>query len=76
MCVSSFLYSARDWEIPVDLKGKAKYLNAIRESGMPPDIILSSRLTKQVVLLELTIPWVSRIEELYAFKLAEYTELG
>ena len=38
-------------------------------------MVLWSRSTKQVVLLELTVPWETRIAEAHERKLAKYTQL-
>lgn len=40
-----------------------------------PDIVLVSELSKQVVLLELTIPWEDHLEEALERKLSKYTGL-
>ena len=40
-----------------------------------PDIILFSDETKQVVLIELTVPWETRVEEAYERKKKSYEEL-
>lgn len=50
-----------NWEIKVHLKGLDRYPELICESGMWPDIVLHSPLTKQVLLLELSVSWESRI---------------
>lgn len=47
----------------------------MRDSGMRPDIVLNSRLTKQVLLLELTVPLESEFEEQHVFKLTKFKEL-
>lgn len=64
-----------EWEIDMDLKDNGRYPDLIRESGMWPHSALHSRKTKQVVLLELTVPWgESKCEEHHVFKLAKYEE--
>lgn len=42
---------------------------------MRPDIVQHSRLTNQVVLLEVAVPWDSTIKEQYVFLLANYERL-
>lgn len=44
----------------VDLKKQLKFLEEIT---LKPDIVLWSRASKQVVLLELTVPWEERMED-------------
>lgn len=60
---SSFFDGARDWGIAVDLNGHGIYPEVICELGLRPDSVLHSRLTRQVVLIELTVLWEPRIEE-------------
>ncbi|KAL1276035.1 hypothetical protein QQF64_035658 [Cirrhinus molitorella] len=44
-------------------------------TSLRPDIVLWSRGTKQVVLIELTVPWEERMEEAYERKLKKYQGL-
>ena len=69
------LASARDWNLQVDLGRRLKFPEKITITSLRPDMVLSSESTKQVVLLELTVPWEDRIEEAYARKKAKYEEL-
>lgn len=41
-----------------------------------PDIVLVSEITRQVALLELTVPWEDRMEEAFERKRAKYEELS
>lgn len=54
---------------------QGKHPDVIRESLMLPDIVLHSRLTKQVVLLKLIVPWESRLEQQYVFNLLKNEKL-
>ena len=47
----------------VDLERQLKIPPHITQSRSRPDIILVSEATKQLFLLELTVPWEERIEE-------------
>ena len=49
-----------------DLKKQLKFPEEIAHTNLRPDIVLWSRGTKQVVLIELTVPWEERIEEAQA----------
>lgn len=58
------LATASDWVMGTDLK---KRLKITEEAHTRPraDIVLWSKGTKQVVLMELTVPWEERMEEAY-----------
>lgn len=43
----------------------------VRAFEMRPDIILHSRLSKRIVLFELTVLWESRIEQQHGIELAK-----
>lgn len=47
----------------VDLERQLRIPPHIAESTLRPDIILVSEATRQLVLLELTVPWEERMEE-------------
>lgn len=70
-----FLNGAWDWEIMVDLKSQGKYSELVSESGLQPNIVLNSLLMQHLVLLELTVPWESRIEDQHVFKLVKQENL-
>lgn len=72
---SGILTSATDWDMRVDLRRQLKFPEEITISTLRPDIVLWSRATKQVVLLELTVPWEERIEEAHERKLGKYQPL-
>ena len=69
------LATARDWILQVDLERRLKFPQNIYATSLRPDIVLSSESTKQVVLLELTVPWEDRLEEAHERKRAKYQEL-
>ena len=69
------LATARDWQLQVDLGRQLKVPANIATTSLRPDMILKSEATKQVVLLELTVPWEDRIEEANERKRAKYSEL-
>ncbi len=72
---AGILATARDWQLLVDLERQFKFPNHITTTSLRPDIVLLSDFTKQVVLLELTVPWEDRLEEAYERKLAKYEGL-
>ena len=61
--------------ITVDLERQLKIPPHITQSRLRPDIILVSEATKQLFLLELTVPWEERIEDAQERKREKYQEL-
>ena len=72
---AGILTTAKDWRLLVDLEKQLKFPNDIAATTLRPDIVLVSDSTKQVVLLELTVPWEDRLEEALKRKLFKYTGL-
>ncbi len=57
------LSMADDWEMPAYLRKQLRFPEQITQTSLRPDIVLWSKVTKQVVLIELTIHWEKRIEK-------------
>ena len=72
---AGILTSAKDWQLLVDLEHQLKFPSYIAVTTLRPDIVLVSESSKQVVLLELTVPWEERLEEAFEKKLSKYTGL-
>ncbi|XP_036071215.1 uncharacterized protein LOC112142521 [Oryzias melastigma] len=72
---SGLLTTAQDWELKVDLGKQLKFPETITSTTLRPDMLLISEATKQVVLLELTVPWEDRIDEANERKRAKYADL-
>ena len=72
---TGLLPTAKDWELLVDLKTQLKFPPEIAVTCKRPDLVLWSRTTKQVVLMELTVPWEEGVEEAYERKMLSYSEL-
>ncbi|XP_073731592.1 uncharacterized protein [Misgurnus anguillicaudatus] len=70
------LATAQDWQLNVDLGRQLKFPENIAVTTLRPDIVLVSEKTRQVVLLELTVPWEDRMEEAFERKRAKYEELA
>ncbi|XP_049897834.1 uncharacterized protein LOC126388657 [Epinephelus moara] len=70
------LATARDWQLKVDLGRQLKFPENIAVTTLRPDMVLVSETTKQVVLLELTVPWEDRMEEAFERKRAKFEELA
>ncbi|XP_061876851.1 uncharacterized protein LOC133629831 [Entelurus aequoreus] len=69
------LATASDWEMRADLKKQLKFPEEIAHTTLRPDIVLCSKGNKQVVLIELKVPWEERMEEAYERKLKKYQTL-
>ena len=72
---AGILTSAKDWQLLVDLEQQLKFSSHIAATTLRPDMVLVSESTKQVVLLELTVPWEDHLEEAFERKLSQYAGL-
>lgn len=70
------LATSRDWQLKVDLGRQLKFPENIAVTTLRPDMVLVSETSRQVVLLELTVPWEDRMEEAFERKRAKYEELA
>ena len=73
---SSYLNSANDWQVKVDLRGKLKIPSSITITDLRPDMIIVSESTKQLGIIELTVPNENRIEVSSEIKKAKYAPLA
>ena len=65
-----------NWKVSVDLPGwRNDYLKIISNKGLWPDIVLFSKKNSKVILLELTIPFESRLEQSHDYKTSKYEYL-
>ncbi len=67
--------SALNWELRVDLRRQLKFPHQVMATSLRPDMVLTPAASKQVLLIELTVPWRNRIEETSEWKRAKYQEL-
>lgn len=77
--VDSYLNTARDWVLKVDLDGRLKVPPEIMETNLRPDMMVVSATTKQLGIVELTVPSEARIQvssELKKMKYAPIEEAG
>ena len=70
------LGSAKDWELAADLPQWRNYPPMVQRTGLKPDIVLWSETDAKIFLIELTVPYESRIETQHQFKLAKYEDLS
>ncbi|XP_071176224.1 uncharacterized protein [Mytilus edulis] len=59
----------------VDVGGKTTFPRQILTTTLRPIIVLWSRISRHVILVELTVPWETRLEEANERKLVKYQEL-
>jgi hypothetical protein len=69
------LNTAEDWYLKVDLHQQLTFPPEIVTTALRPDIVLWSRKSRTVVLLELTVPWETRAEEAHERKMRKYQPL-
>ena len=69
------LATRRDWNLQVDLRRQLRFPPEIAIKRLRPDILLLSKTTKQLVLLELTVPREERMEEAHERKRVKYQPL-
>ena len=72
---SGLLNPAQDWQLTVDLGSQLNFPQHVHKTTLRPDIILVPEATKNVVLLELTVPWEERMEEAFERKMEKYEDL-
>ena len=58
-----FLTTAHDWQLQVDPGKHLKFPENIISTRLRSDMVLTSESSKQVVLLELNVPWEDGIKE-------------
>ena len=71
----SYFASARDWVLQVDLDKRLKVPTYITETNLRPDMLLVSETTKQIGIIELTVPSEDRIEISTELKKTKYAVL-
>jgi len=70
------LPTAGDWQMKVDLDRRIEFPTEVAITRQRPDIAIWSSSTKQVLLVELTVPWEERVEEAYERKKGKYQKLA
>ena len=72
----SYLESAQDWNMKADLGKKLKVPSWITETNLRPDITIISETSKQMGIIELTVPSEERVEVSGELKRAKYETLA
>ena len=71
----SFLSDAKDWKLSADLVDRVKIPAAVSTTDLRPDITIVSAVTKQMVIVELTVPTEDRIEVAGQMKRLKYQKI-
>ena len=75
-CITtSYFDSATDWQVKVDLGRQLRIPSNITVTNLRPDIIVSDN-TKQLGIVELTVPGEDRIEVSSEMKKAKYAPVA
>ncbi|GFO02902.1 polyprotein [Plakobranchus ocellatus] len=64
----SLLDGCNDWVVSADLPEWERHPDVIRKTALRPDIVIHSASTQQIIMVELTVPYESRMEKAHAFK--------
>ena len=72
---NSILSTAKDWKLSVDIGDKLKVPAPVAVTNLRPDITITSVKTKQMAIIELTVPTEERIEIAGELKRAKYEVL-
>ena len=64
-----------DWEVSADLPEWESHPRIIKETRLRPDIVIHSSSTQQLIMVELTVPYESRMEEAHTYKREKYLNL-
>ena len=72
---TGILRRSNDWKTVVDLGGRSRFPQHICDTNLRPDIVIWSNRLKQVILVELTVPWETRIQESHERKKFKYDDL-
>ncbi len=73
---TTFLDTARDWRMTVDLDQKLIFPPEIITTNLRPDLILWSTSQKLLYIVELTVPWESAVDEACERKSLKYTDIA
>ncbi|GFN90152.1 reverse transcriptase [Plakobranchus ocellatus] len=67
---------SNDWKFLANLPEWNKHPKVIQDTGIEPDILFYSSATRQIIMVELTVPYESRMEEINAYKIEKYKDLS
>ena len=73
--MSKLLAEYEDWQMVTDLGGMMSFPQHIAITNLRPDIVAWSDQGKEVLLVELTVPWEENMEVAHERKMAKYDPL-
>ncbi|GFO16668.1 polyprotein [Plakobranchus ocellatus] len=65
-----------DWEFSADLRERNKHPKVIQDTRMRPDIVYHSSAIRQIIMIELTVPYESGMEEANTYKRGKHKDLS
>ena len=71
----AILLQANDWTFLYDLEGQLQFPIEAAETSLRPDVVLFSRSSKTIVLLELTVPLEDNVHLAHDRKTSKYSAL-
>ena len=72
----SFLNTATDWKLRVDLDCKLRVPAEVTVTDLRPDMLIVSESTKQMAIIELTVPSEERVEVAGELKRSKYEQIA
>ena len=72
----SVLAGACDWQLCADLPELRNYPQAIKKTNMRPDAVLFSESLRQIIMIELTVPYENRIDHQHQYKTSKYSDIA
>lgn len=69
------LGTARDWQMRAVMKTRMQFSTEEASTNKRLDVVIWSPSSRQVIIVELTVPWEERMEDAYERKMGKYQEL-
>ncbi|KAK3726923.1 hypothetical protein RRG08_063154 [Elysia crispata] len=73
--IKCLLDGCDDWDVSADLPEWDSYPSKIKETRLRPDIMIHSASTQQLIMVELTVSYENRMEEVHIYKREKYLNL-
>ena len=73
--IKCLLDGCDDWDVSADLPKWHSHPSIIKETSLRPDIVIHSASTQQLIMVELTVPYESRMEEAHVYNSEKYMNL-
>ena len=64
-----------DWDVSANIPEWDTHLSVIKETRLRSDIVIHSASTQQLIMVELTVPYESRMERAHIYKREKYLNL-